>query len=75
MANSKAFTREILPEREDFLRIWPGRARNSSVEVCTPCIANKTVLSQSEDFKGTRTLSSEDIFRIRLCSWVEIGCE
>ena len=61
-----AFTREILTESEDFLRIWPGRARNLSLEVCTPWIANKTVPRQSEDFEGTRTLSSEDVIRIRL---------
>ena len=35
MGNSRAFTREILPESEDFIRIWPGRARTLSVEVCT----------------------------------------
>ena len=66
IANSRAFTREILPGSEDFIRIWPGRVRTLSVQICTCQIGNKTVPSQSEDFKGTRTLTSEDVIRIRL---------
>ena len=49
-----------------FIRIWPGRARNLSVEVCTRKIGNKTVPNQSEDFMGKRTLSSKDVIRIQL---------
>ena len=30
--NLGAFTREIMPESEDFIRIWPWRARTLSVE-------------------------------------------
>ena len=50
IANSRAFTREILRGSEDFIRIWPGRVRTLSVEICTCQIGNKTVPSQSEDF-------------------------
>ena len=35
-------------------------------EICTCLKGNKTVPSQSEDVKGTSTLSSEDFIRIRL---------
>ena len=64
IANLRAITRDILPGSEDLTRIWPGRVRTLSVEFCTCKIGDKTVPSRSEDFKGTRTLTSEDVIRI-----------
>ena len=54
LPDSKVFIIDLAWEGEEFI----------STELYM--IGNKTVLSQSDDFKGAGTLTREDLFRIRL---------